>query len=73
MDEVYGKPGKMKLPEPQLQRQLVRPENPADRRAVEGQRAEAEGDEIVSLFYDVEMPLAAMLYKMERKASGLFP
>ncbi|MFQ8584551.1 MAG: hypothetical protein ACLSA6_19505 [Holdemania massiliensis] len=35
---------------------------------LEGQRAEAERNEMRALFYEVEMPLASVLYKWKKKA-----
>ena len=66
MDEVYGKPGKMKLPEPQLQRQLCAQKIQLIDALWKDSEPKLKEMEIVSLFYDVEMPLAAVLYKMEK-------
>lgn len=67
MDEVYGKPGKMKLPEPQLQRQLCAQKIQLIDALWKDSEPKLNEMEIVSLFYDVEMPLAVVLYKMEKE------
>ena len=66
-DEVYGKPGKMKLPEPQLQRQLCAQKIQLIDALWKNSEPKLKEMEIVSLFYDVEMPLAVVLYKMEKE------
>lgn len=67
MDEVYGKPGKMKLPEPQLQQQLCAQKIQLIDKLWKDSEPKLNEMEMRALFYEVEMPLASVLYKMEKE------
>lgn len=67
LDEVYGRPGKMKLPEPQLQHKLCAEKLLLIDQLWKKSEPQLKALNIESLFYDVEMPLAEILYKMEKE------
>ena len=67
IEDVYGKPGKMKLPEAEMQRQCCAQRMNLIRTLWKDSEPKLKKMEIESLFYDIEMPLAEVLYRMEKE------